>query len=180
MLWFSENSRRLWLSHIPCLSRFPGKFRRCWKIVHRNFRQHDMLSLPRFGHFPARKMAAGKSALPSGQEKCRKSASESAGLKRGAEGSAAKVLQVRSPMLPLHRRGAWSTFLGAFLGTPFRTGTSKHFFGTFPGQGFGTSLDGRQDCNSLGKHGPSTAQTWGFQTIFRIFSHFSPISQVWG
>ena len=30
------------------------------------FRQHKMLSLPRFGHFPARKMAAGKSAPPSG------------------------------------------------------------------------------------------------------------------
>ena len=30
------------------------------------FRQHEMLSLPRFGHFPVRKMAAGKSAPPSG------------------------------------------------------------------------------------------------------------------
>ena len=30
------------------------------------FRQHETLSLPRFGHFPARKMAAGKSAPPSG------------------------------------------------------------------------------------------------------------------
>ena len=30
------------------------------------FRQHEMLSLPRFGHFPARKMAAGKSTPPSG------------------------------------------------------------------------------------------------------------------
>ena len=30
------------------------------------FRQHKMLFLPRFGHFAARKMAAGKSALPSG------------------------------------------------------------------------------------------------------------------
>ena len=30
------------------------------------FRQREMLSLPRFGHFPARKMAAGKSAPPSG------------------------------------------------------------------------------------------------------------------
>ena len=29
-------------------------------------RQHEMLSLPSFGHFPARKMAAGKSAPPSG------------------------------------------------------------------------------------------------------------------
>ena len=29
------------------------------------FRQHEMLFLPRFGHFPARKMAAGKSAPPS-------------------------------------------------------------------------------------------------------------------
>ena len=30
------------------------------------FRQHKMLSLPKFGHFLARKMAAGKSAPPSG------------------------------------------------------------------------------------------------------------------
>ena len=30
------------------------------------FRQHEMPSLPRFGHFPATKMAAGKSAPPSG------------------------------------------------------------------------------------------------------------------
>ena len=29
------------------------------------FRQREMLSLPRFGHLPARKMAAGKSAPPS-------------------------------------------------------------------------------------------------------------------
>ena len=51
-----------------------------------------------------------------------------------------------SPILPLHRRGARSTFFGTFLGTPFRTGTFRStFFGTFPGRGFGTSLDGRQD-----------------------------------
>ena len=31
------------------------------------FRQREMISLPRFGHFPARKMAAGKSAPPSGR-----------------------------------------------------------------------------------------------------------------
>ena len=30
------------------------------------FRQHEMQSLPRFEHFLARKMAAGKSAPPSG------------------------------------------------------------------------------------------------------------------
>ena len=30
------------------------------------FRQPQMLSLPRFGHIPARKMAAGKLAPPSG------------------------------------------------------------------------------------------------------------------
>ena len=29
------------------------------------FRQHEMLFLPRFGHFPSRKMAAGRSAPPS-------------------------------------------------------------------------------------------------------------------
>ena len=30
------------------------------------FRQLEMLSLPRFGHFPARKTAAGKLAAPAG------------------------------------------------------------------------------------------------------------------
>ena len=30
------------------------------------FRQREMLSLPRFGHFPARKTAAGKLAVPAG------------------------------------------------------------------------------------------------------------------
>ena len=30
------------------------------------FRQHEILSLPAFGQFPERKMAAGKSAPPSG------------------------------------------------------------------------------------------------------------------
>ena len=41
------------------LERFSGKFRRCWKMIP-DFRQRKMLSLPRFGHFPARKAAAGK------------------------------------------------------------------------------------------------------------------------
>ena len=31
------------------------------------FQQHETLSLPRFGHYPARKMAAGKLAPPSGK-----------------------------------------------------------------------------------------------------------------
>ena len=31
----TENSRRLWLSEIPCWKSFSGKFRRCWKILHR-------------------------------------------------------------------------------------------------------------------------------------------------
>ena len=32
------------------------------------FRQREMLSLPRFGHFPARKTAAGKLAAPAGTQ----------------------------------------------------------------------------------------------------------------
>ena len=36
-------------------------------------------------------------------------------------------------------------FFSTFLGTPFSAGTFRStLFGTFPGQGFGTSLDGRQ------------------------------------
>ena len=81
----------------------------------------------------------------------RRSTSESAGPKRGAEESAEKVLGVPSPILLLHRRGARSTFFGTFLGTSFRTGTFRStLFGTFPGRGLGTSLDGRQDRNSCG------------------------------
>ena len=54
----SENSRRLWLSG---WKGFPTLLENSSPI----FRQHEMLSLPRFGHFPARKTAAGKSTAPS-------------------------------------------------------------------------------------------------------------------
>ena len=63
-----------------------------------------------------------------GQEKCRKSASESAGSKRGAEGSAEKSALGPVSYATLHRRGARSTFFGTFLGTPFRTGTFRSTF----------------------------------------------------
>ena len=46
---------------------FSGKFRRCWKNFP-IFRQHEMLSLPRSGHFPARKTAAGN--WPHLRERC--------------------------------------------------------------------------------------------------------------
>ena len=61
---FSENSRRLWLSEIPCRKAFPANVDPSGKFLP-NIR-HEMLSLPRFGHFPARTMAAGESAAPSG------------------------------------------------------------------------------------------------------------------
>ena len=48
------------------LEKFSGKFRRCWKILHRFSGSMKMLSLPRFGHFPARKTAAGKLGAPAG------------------------------------------------------------------------------------------------------------------
>ena len=54
------------------LEKFPANFDAAGKSVTLlensllMFRQHEMLSLPRFGKFPARKMAAGKSALSSG------------------------------------------------------------------------------------------------------------------
>ena len=60
-----ENSRRLWLSENSLLEGFSGRCRRCWKFSP-IFRQHETLSLPRFGHLPERKMAAGESATPSG------------------------------------------------------------------------------------------------------------------
>ena len=61
----SESSRRLWLSEIPCWKRFPANS----TLLENSspiFRQHELLSLPRFGHLPARKTAAGKLAAPSG------------------------------------------------------------------------------------------------------------------
>ena len=66
-----ENPRRLWLSEIHCWKGFPANL----TLLENSspiFRQHEELSLPRFGaagnfgHFPARDMAAGKSAPPSG------------------------------------------------------------------------------------------------------------------
>ena len=64
-----------------------------------------------------------------GQEKCRKSASESAGPKRGAEGSAEKSA-LGSRLLYYLYIGAEprSTFFGTSLGTPFRTGTFRSTF----------------------------------------------------
>ena len=62
-----ENSRRLWLSEIPYWKCFLARnFDATLESSSPIFRQHEMLSLPRFGHSPASKMAAGKSAPPSG------------------------------------------------------------------------------------------------------------------
>ena len=77
------------------------------------------------------------------------SASESAGPKRSAEERAEKVL--RGPRLcrKSYRRGGPKHFFGTFLGTPFGAGTFRStLFGTFPGRGFGTSLDGRHSRKS--------------------------------
>ena len=56
--------------HFAC-PKFPaGKvFRQISTLLENDspiFRQREMLSLPRFGHFPARKTAAGKLAAPAG------------------------------------------------------------------------------------------------------------------
>ena len=59
---FIKNSRRLWLSEIPCWKGFPASFDAAGKWYSPIFRQREILSLPRFGHFPARKTAAGKLA----------------------------------------------------------------------------------------------------------------------
>ena len=48
------------------LGEFSGKFSTLLENSSPIFRQRGMLSLPKFGHFPARKMAAGKLAPPSG------------------------------------------------------------------------------------------------------------------
>ena len=84
-------------------------------------------------------------------EKCRKSASESAGPKRGAEESAEKSAPGSVSSTTFTER--WNPEhifrhlpQHPVLGRHF----PKHFLGTFPGQGFGTFLDGRQDRNSCG------------------------------
>ena len=61
-------------------------------------------------------------------EKCQKSASESAGPKRGAEESAQKVFLVAAPVLLLQKPGTRSTFFSTFLGTPFWAGTFRSTF----------------------------------------------------
>ena len=61
----SETSRRLSLSEF-----LAGRvFRQISSLLEKSspiFRRHERLSLPRFGHCPARNTAAGKSAPPSG------------------------------------------------------------------------------------------------------------------
>ena len=72
--WQPEQSKSIFVRKLEkavavrnsLLEKFSGKFRRCWKIPNRFSSRHEMLSLPRFGHFPARKTAAGKLAAPSG------------------------------------------------------------------------------------------------------------------
>ena len=69
----------------------------------------------------------------------------SAGPKRRAEESAEKVL--RAPCLCRGSRGDGtpSTFSALSSAPRFGPALPKHFFGTLPGRGFGTSLDGRHD-----------------------------------
>ena len=87
-------------------------------------------------------------------EKCRKSASESAGPKRGAEESAEKGAAGSVSCTASTRRRNPEHFLRHFPRHPVSgQHFPKHFFGTFPGRGLGTSLDGRQDRNSCGDVG---------------------------
>ena len=77
-----------------------------------------------------------------------KSASESAGPKQGAEESAEKVLRGPSPVLFSTEARTPKHFFGTFFGNLFAAGTFRSTrFGTFPGWGFGTSLDGRHSRN---------------------------------
>ena len=63
------------------------------------------------------------------QEKCRKSAWESAGPKRAAEESAEKLCSGSLAYVEVVLGdGTRSTFFGTFLGTPFRTGTFRSTF----------------------------------------------------
>ena len=93
--------------------------------------------------------ASYRSAEAPARQKCRKSASESAGPKRGAEESAEKVLQASSLCSSSNDARSLEHFFGTFLGTPFGAGTFRSTFSALlPGRGFGTSVAGRQDCKS--------------------------------
>ena len=64
---WSDNSGRLRLSEIRCWTFFFGKFRRCWKILHRFSGSTKCYPCQGLGIFRHGKiMAAGKSASPSG------------------------------------------------------------------------------------------------------------------
>ena len=65
------------------------------------------------------------------QEKCQKSASESAGPKRGAEESAEKVLRASSLIIGSTEARSPKHFFGTFLGTPFGAGTFRSTFRHF-------------------------------------------------
>ena len=91
-----------------------------------------------------------RSAEAPARQKCRKSASESAGPKRGAEESAEKVLPHRASVEVAINLEAPSNC--TFLGTPFGAGTFRSIFlALLSGQRFGTSVDGREDCNINGQ-----------------------------
>ena len=89
-----------------------------------------------------------RSAEATSRQKCRKSASESAGPKRGAEESAEKVLRPSSLCIAYTEARRPKHFFGTFLDTPFGAGTFRSTFSALlSGRGFGTSVAGRQDCN---------------------------------
>ena len=61
----TENSRRLWLSEIPCRKGFPANFDAAGKLFP-DFPATRNAIPARFDLFPVRKTAAGKLAAPSG------------------------------------------------------------------------------------------------------------------
>ena len=89
-----------------------------------------------------------------------------------------KCFGVRSPVLVSTEERTPKHFFGTFLGTLFSAGTFRStLFGTFPGRGFGTSLDsGKKKTNkhkhfrrdgvrdkqepSLGQMGPLPGTNW--------------------
>ena len=87
-----------------------------------------------------------RSAEAPSRQKCRKSALESAGPKRGADESAEKVLHPSSLCIAYTEARRPEHFFSTFLGTPFGAVTFQSTFSALlSGRGFGTSVAGRQD-----------------------------------
>ena len=97
------------------------------------------------------------------QEKCRKECFGKCRPKTGCRGKCRKSASGLSVLVSTEARTP-KHFFGTFLGTPFLAGTFRStLFGTFPGRGLGTSLDGRQARKTLANFSLFARRFCGFR-----------------